>query len=66
MDMITIREATAADLEPIYALICELEQCELSHAGFDHAFTLQRKDPRYRCLIAEQGGNAVAVSVYII
>lgn len=61
MDMITIREATAADLEPIYALICELEQCELSHAGFDHAFTLQREDPRYRCLIAEEGGNAVGV-----
>ena len=61
METITIREATAADVETVYALICELEQCELSRQGFQRAFDLQRSDERYRCLLAEEGACALAM-----
>ena len=61
METITIREATAADVETVYALICELEQRELSREGFQRAFDLQRSDERYRCLLAEEGARALAM-----
>ncbi len=56
-----IRMAQFTDEESLYQLICELEETNLNHAAFSHAWRAQWDDAHYVCLVYEQAGVIIGV-----
>lgn len=58
---ITIRRASPADRETIYAMICDLENTILDRKGFDHAFELNIASTHISYFLAEWDGQPVGL-----
>ena len=56
-----LRKATAQDCGSVYDLICALEETRLPFDRFSSIFRRQAADPRYYCLVCEQGGRVIGV-----
>ncbi len=51
-----VREATEADEQQIYALLCALQQTELPREAFGRVYANNLAQPLVRYLVAEDGG----------
>lgn len=56
-----IREATSADCQVVYDLICEMEETELPFKVFRCIYFKQVTNPRYECLVYEEQGRVLGV-----
>lgn len=56
-----IREATSADCQVVYDLICEMEETELPFKAFRCIYFKQVTNPRYECLVYEEAGRVLGM-----
>lgn len=56
---VNIRKATYSDLESIYTLVCDLEECMMDNDSFTSVFSKNLKDPNVVYLVAEKGKEIV-------
>lgn len=58
---VELHRATLADVDAVYALICELKQAEFNRDAFRRGFAANLQDPLFHCQLAMRDGQPLGL-----